>query len=114
MHRTSHDNGLEIFDLEENRKWRFVLREGENNGWCNKLLILERKAFVASVDLEATGFWKLRVSEGMSDVDNLKDWGDAKTFSSYSVLGFAVRLITTRHRFLCILMWIKDRQSLTL
>ncbi|MCJ1456644.1 hypothetical protein MMC28_007006 [Mycoblastus sanguinarius] len=57
------DSGLEIYDVAENKKWRFAPKQGENKGYGGGFLVLEQKGLIASVDAEAIRFWKVPVSK---------------------------------------------------
>ena len=53
------DKGVEIYDMDENRKWRFAPHEGVDKGWGGDVLILEKKGLIASVDQDFLRFWVL-------------------------------------------------------
>ena len=59
MSRTTGDNGVEIYDRDENRIWRFGPRQGVDEGWSGSTCVLERQGLIASVDDSAIRFWKL-------------------------------------------------------
>ena len=54
------DDGLEVYDFLENRKWRFAPAHGLDRGWSNAgFVVLEEKGMIASVDADAVRFWKV-------------------------------------------------------
>ncbi|KAM0798475.1 hypothetical protein BDR22DRAFT_859123 [Usnea florida] len=54
------DDGLEVYDFLENRKWRFAPTEGLDRGRSStEFLVLEEKGMIASVDADAVRFWKV-------------------------------------------------------
>ena len=59
VYTTTADNGLEVYDAAENRKWRFAPARGKNNGWISDIMILEWKGLIASPYEEAIRFWKV-------------------------------------------------------
>ncbi|KAL8782965.1 MAG: hypothetical protein Q9213_004972 [Squamulea squamosa] len=58
LSRTTGDNAVEVYDMDQNRLWRFAPSEG-NEEWCGSTLVLEKKGLVVSVDKEAIRFWRL-------------------------------------------------------
>ncbi|KAL8775346.1 MAG: hypothetical protein Q9209_000353 [Squamulea sp. 1 TL-2023] len=58
LSRTTGDNAVEVYDMDENRLWRFAPSEG-NEEWCGSTLVLERQGLIVSVDKEAIRFWRL-------------------------------------------------------
>ncbi len=59
VYRTRGDNGLEVYDAKENRKWRFAPAQGENKRSGSGILILEERGLIASVDGDAIRFWEV-------------------------------------------------------
>ena len=59
VYRTTGDNGVEVYDTKENRKWRSAPAQGENKGWGSGILILEERGLIASVDGDAIRFWEV-------------------------------------------------------
>lgn len=59
VYRTSGDNGVEVYDVKENRKWRSAPAQGENKGWGLGILVLEERGLIASVDGDAIRFWEV-------------------------------------------------------
>ena len=58
------DDGLELYDFLENRKWRFAPAQGFDRGWSNGVfLVLEEKKMIASIDADAVRFWKVPFGE---------------------------------------------------
>ena len=58
--KCSCDDGLEVYDFLENRKWRFAPAEGLDRGRSStEFLVLEEKGMIASVDADAVRFWKV-------------------------------------------------------
>lgn len=54
------DDGLEVYDFEGNRKWRFAPKQGmERSGDGGGFVVLEEKGMIASVDADAVRFWKV-------------------------------------------------------
>lgn len=61
----AEDDGLELYDFLENRKWRFAPAQGLERGWSNGVfLVLEEKKMVASIDADAVRFWQVPFGEG--------------------------------------------------
>lgn len=59
------DDGLEVYDILENRKWRFAPVQGLDRGRSSgKFVVLEEKMMIASIDADAVRFWKVPFSEG--------------------------------------------------
>ena len=63
LYRTTGDNGLEVYDAKENKKWRFAPAQGENKGWARDAIVLEDKGLIASPDDEAIRFWRVPLGE---------------------------------------------------
>ena len=54
------DDGLEVYDFLENRKWRFAPAQGLDRGYSTVgFVVLEEKGMIASVDGDAVRFWKV-------------------------------------------------------
>ena len=54
------DDGLEVYDFLENRKWRFAPAQGLERGWSGAgFVVFEEKGMIASVDADAVRFWKV-------------------------------------------------------
>ena len=64
--QVSSDKGVEIYDVDENRKWRFAPREGVDEGWGGDVLILENKGLIASVNQDFLRFWVLPAKQRVS------------------------------------------------
>ena len=59
------DDGLEVYDLLENRKWRFAPAQGLERGQSNgEFVVLEEKGMIASVDADAVRFCKVPFGQG--------------------------------------------------
>ena len=59
------DDGLEVYDFLENRKWRFAPAQGLDRGWSSAgFVVFEEKGMIASVDADAVRFWKVPFGEG--------------------------------------------------
>ncbi len=52
------DGSVEVYDFEENRKWRFA-PEAKKQDWQSDLLVFERVGLIASMDADAVRFWKI-------------------------------------------------------
>lgn len=61
--KTTGDNGVEVYDLAKNKKWRFAPKHGENKGYSSEFFVIEQMGLIASVDAEAIRFWKVPISE---------------------------------------------------
>lgn len=59
VYRTSGDNGVEVYDAKENRKWRSAPARGENKGSGSGIMVLEERGLIASVDSDAIRFWEV-------------------------------------------------------
>ena len=58
--KCSCDDGLEVYDFLENRKWRFAPAHGLDRGWSDAgFVVLEEKGMIASVDADAVRFWEV-------------------------------------------------------
>lgn len=58
------DDGLEVYDFLENRKWRFAPPQGLDRGWSSgDFVLLEEKGMIASIDADAVRFWKVPFGE---------------------------------------------------
>ncbi len=60
---TSNDHGVEIYDLVDNKKWRFAPGKAEFKGWGDDLVVIAQHGLIASVDPDAIRFWKLPIKE---------------------------------------------------
>ena len=59
------DDGLELYDFQDNRKWRFAPAQGLDRGWSSGVFfVLEEKKMIASIDADAVRFWKVPFGEG--------------------------------------------------
>ncbi|MCJ1304193.1 hypothetical protein MMC08_007005 [Hypocenomyce scalaris] len=58
-YKTSGDNGLELYDFEENLKWRFAPDRKQNVVGGGGFFLLPKQGLIASVDGDAIRFWKL-------------------------------------------------------
>ncbi|MCJ1267888.1 hypothetical protein MMC22_007774 [Lobaria immixta] len=61
--KTTGDQGLEVYDLRENKKWRFAPRQDENKDCGLEFLVLAHRGLIASVDGKAIRFWKVPFGE---------------------------------------------------
>lgn len=61
--RANGDNAVEVYDTEENRKWRFAPREGVDKRQGGPTFALESKGLIASVNDGSIRFWKLPTIE---------------------------------------------------
>ena len=62
LSRTTGDNAVEVYDLDENKTWRFSQMHGIDEGWSGTTLVLEREGLIASVDDKAIRFWSLPIT----------------------------------------------------
>lgn len=63
--KCSCDDGLEVYDFLENRKWRFAPAQGLERGRSSaSIVVLEEKGMIASVDADAVRFWKVPFGKG--------------------------------------------------
>ena len=62
--RCASDDGLEVYDFLENRKWRFAPAQGLDRGHSRgNIVVLEEKAIIASIDADAVRFWRVPFGE---------------------------------------------------
>lgn len=52
------DGSVEVYDFEENRKWRFA-PDAKKQNWPPDFVVLERVGLIASMDADAVRFWKI-------------------------------------------------------
>ena len=62
VYRTSGDCGVEVYDFEMNKKWRFAPGKGEG-GYTEGVFPLKKEMMIASVDADAVRFWRLDAGE---------------------------------------------------
>ena len=57
------DHGVEIYDLVENRKWRFAPGHGQlqGEGWGAGFVVVAKECLIASIDPDAVRFWKVPI-----------------------------------------------------
>ena len=59
------DDGLEVYDILQNRKWRFAPAQGLDRGWSGgDFVVLEEKGMIATIDADAVRFWKVPFGGG--------------------------------------------------
>ena len=63
VYRSAGDNAVEIYDFDENRKWRYAPREKVDKGFGGNAAILEKRGLIVSVDEDAVRFWPLPTRE---------------------------------------------------
>ena len=85
-YRTSGDDGVEVYDFVDNRKWRFAPPQGQMRAHGRGFLFLPRQGGIVSVAGDALRIWDLPPSEGDewnapvgmkgkgALVEPLKDW----------------------------------------
>ena len=58
------DGGLEIYNVLENRKWRFAPAQGVERGRSTgDFVVLEDKGMIASIDADAVRVWEVPFGE---------------------------------------------------
>lgn len=64
--KVGSDDGVEVYDFVENRKWRFAPEQGLDRGWASggSFVVLKEKGMIVSVDTDAVRFWKVPFGEG--------------------------------------------------
>ena len=62
--KATADEGVEVYDLKRNQKWRFAPPQGVERGPGGGFVVLEEKGMIASVDADAVRFWKVPFGEG--------------------------------------------------
>ena len=66
LEASGSDDGVEVYDFVENKKWRFAPPQGLDRGWASggSFVVLKEKGMIMSVDADALRFWKVPFAVG--------------------------------------------------
>ena len=59
LSQTSIDRAIEVYDIVDNKKWRFAPPQGQTVGWGSDFVVLAEQGLIASIDADAVRFWKV-------------------------------------------------------